>query len=225
MPRSAPAKLRPPNWPAPGHHHLRRAGQRLRSGQSHGRPAASSRPASPCSASATGSSSWRTCWAARSQKGDKGEFGLATLELDGVDDADLPRPCRTAADLDEPSRPGGGACPPDSPCWRSTGTCAVAAIAEPARGLYGVQFHPGGGPHHARPGDPLEFRLRHLRLRADWDPRHRIPQIESEIRERVGDRNVFFFVSGGVDSTVAYTLCLRALGAGRACAASTSIPG
>ena len=31
----------------------------------------------------------------------------------------------------------------------------------------------------------------------------------------VGDRSVFFFVSGGVDSTVAYTLCLRALGAGR----------
>jgi GMP synthase (glutamine-hydrolysing) len=26
------------------------------------------------------------------------------------------------------------------------------------------------------------------------------------------DRNIFFFVSGGVDSTVAYTLCLRALG-------------
>ena len=31
----------------------------------------------------------------------------------------------------------------------------------------------------------------------------------------MGDRNVFFFVSGGVDSTVAYTLCLRALGPGR----------
>src|SRR5262249_11042989 len=28
-------------------------------------------------------------------------------------------------------------------------------------------------------------------------------------------RNVFFFVSGGVDSTVAFTLCLRALGHGR----------
>jgi GMP synthase (glutamine-hydrolysing) len=28
----------------------------------------------------------------------------------------------------------------------------------------------------------------------------------------VGERNVFFFVSGGVDSTVAFTLCLRALG-------------
>ena len=36
--------------------------------------------------------------------------------------------------------------------------------------------------------------------------------VEEQIRRTVGDRNVFFFVSGGVDSTVAYTLCLRALG-------------
>jgi GMP synthase (glutamine-hydrolysing) len=49
----------------------------------------------------------------------------------------------------------------------------------------------------------------------DWDPRHRIPQIEKEIRECVGDRNVFFFVSGGVDSTVACALCQRALGPDR----------
>ncbi|HWB97930.1 MAG TPA: hypothetical protein VG672_14545, partial [Bryobacteraceae bacterium] len=41
------------------------------------------------------------------------------------------------------------------------------------------------------------------------------PAIEEEIRQCVGDRNVFFFVSGGVDSTVAYTLCLRALGPDR----------
>jgi GMP synthase (glutamine-hydrolysing) len=39
--------------------------------------------------------------------------------------------------------------------------------------------------------------------------------VEQRIRETVGDRNVFFFVSGGVDSTVAYTLCLRALGEDR----------
>ena len=31
----------------------------------------------------------------------------------------------------------------------------------------------------------------------------------------MGDRNVFFFVSGGVDSSVAFTLCPRALGADR----------
>jgi GMP synthase (glutamine-hydrolysing) len=39
--------------------------------------------------------------------------------------------------------------------------------------------------------------------------------VEEQIRQRVGDRNVFFFVSGGVDSTVAFTLCLRALGPAR----------
>ncbi len=36
--------------------------------------------------------------------------------------------------------------------------------------------------------------------------------VEEQIRAIAGDRNIFFFVSGGVDSTVAYTLCLRALG-------------
>ena len=38
---------------------------------------------------------------------------------------------------------------------------------------------------------------------------------KQEIRECVGDRNVFFFVSGGVDSSVAFALCTRALGADR----------
>jgi GMP synthase (glutamine-hydrolysing) len=36
--------------------------------------------------------------------------------------------------------------------------------------------------------------------------------VEENIRETAAGRNIFFFVSGGVDSTVAYTLCLRALG-------------
>src|SRR5262249_24946330 len=40
----------------------------------------------------------------------------------------------------------------------------------------------------------------------------RAPEIEEEIRRSVGDRNVFFFVSGGVDSTVAFALSTRALG-------------
>jgi GMP synthase (glutamine-hydrolysing) len=39
--------------------------------------------------------------------------------------------------------------------------------------------------------------------------------IEQEIRDAVGSRSVFFFVSGGVDSSVAYALCTRALGAER----------
>ncbi len=43
----------------------------------------------------------------------------------------------------------------------------------------------------------------------DWNAGQRIALIEDQIRERAGDRNIFFFVSGGVDSTVAFMLCLR----------------
>jgi GMP synthase (glutamine-hydrolysing) len=46
----------------------------------------------------------------------------------------------------------------------------------------------------------------------DWEVSQRVPAIEEEIRAAAKGRSVFFFVSGGVDSTVAYTLCLRALG-------------
>ena len=57
----------------------------------------------------------------------------------------------------------------------------------------------------------------------DWNAGERIAPIEEQIRRACGDRKVFFFVSGGVDSTVAFTLCLRALGSD-ACAEYTSIP-
>ena len=82
----------------------------------------------------------------------------------------------------------------------------------PARGLYGVQFHPEV-VHTTRGREILSnFLFGICGCGQDWDPRHRVPLIEEEIRDCVGDRNVFFFVSGGVDSTVAFTLCLRALG-------------
>ncbi|MCU1263035.1 MAG: synthase (glutamine-hydrolyzing), partial [Bryobacterales bacterium] len=102
--------------------------------------------------------------------------------------------------------------PPGFSVLASTSTCAIAAIEDRTRHLYGVQFHPE--VVHTTQGRELlsNFLFDICGCEKDWDPRHRIPLIESHIRETVGDRNVFFFVSGGVDSTVAYTLCLRALG-------------
>ncbi len=97
----------------------------------------------------------------------------------------------------------------------STSTCAIAAIEAPARGLYGVQFHPEV-VHTSRGREILSnFLFGICGCERDWDPRHRVPQILDEIRRSVGERNVFFFVSGGVDSMVACALCQRALGADR----------
>ena len=94
----------------------------------------------------------------------------------------------------------------------STDTCPFAAIADDARKLYGVQFHPEV-VHTHRGRDVLRnFLFSIAECETDWDPSQVVGVLEEEIHDVVAGRNVFFFISGGVDSTVAYTLCLRALG-------------
>jgi GMP synthase (glutamine-hydrolysing) len=96
-----------------------------------------------------------------------------------------------------------------------TSTCAVAAMAHSTRPLMAVQFHPEVA--HTEQGHQIlsNFVFGVCHCEKDWDPKDRIGPIEKEIRAIAAERNVFFFVSGGVDSTVAYTLCLRALGPDR----------
>jgi GMP synthase (glutamine-hydrolysing) len=148
------------------------------------------------------------------QLGHKGEYGLATLDLNGCSSV-LFDGISGPQQIWMSHRDLVSAVPPGFSVLGSTPTCAMAAIEAPARGLYGVQFHPEVA-HTSRGREILSnFLFGICGCRRDWDPRHRVPQIEDEIRQCVGDRNVFFFVSGGVDSTVACALCQRALGAER----------
>lgn len=150
-------------------------------------------------------------------KGEKGEFGLATLDIDSPSGSLLfqglpPRQQIWMNHRDVVTGPPSG-----FSVLGATGSCAVAAMAEPERRLYGVQFHPE--VIHTPRGMELlsNYLFAICGCERDWDPKHRIPAIEDDIRRVVGDRSVFFFVSGGVDSTVAYTICLRALGPDRVC--------
>jgi GMP synthase (glutamine-hydrolysing) len=107
------------------------------------------------------------------------------------------------------------AVPPGFEVFGSTDTCAIAAMGDVGRRLYGVQFHPEV-VHTCRGREILEnFVFGICACQKDWDPKNRIPLITRRIHEVVGGRSVFFFVSGGVDSSVAYTLCLQALGPNR----------
>ncbi|MCL4854242.1 MAG: glutamine-hydrolyzing GMP synthase, partial [Bryobacteraceae bacterium] len=96
-----------------------------------------------------------------------------------------------------------------------TDTCEAGAMVDTLGRLYGVQFHPE--VVHTPAGRRIlsNFVFDICGCRPDWEPKHQIPAIENRIREVAAGRSVFFFVSGGVDSTVAYTLCLRALGDAR----------
>jgi GMP synthase (glutamine-hydrolysing) len=144
------------------------------------------------------------------RKGDKGEYGHATLELrhtDGLLAGLSPREPVWMSHRDTVEKP-----PPGFSVLASTETCSIAAIGDPARRLYGVQFHPE--VVHTPRGMTIlsNFLFTVCGCQKDWDPRGRLDLLERKIRETAAGRNIFFFVSGGVDSSVAFRLCLRALG-------------
>jgi len=95
-----------------------------------------------------------------------------------------------------------------------TGDCPAAAIENRAKQIYGLQFHPEvrDTPSGNR---ILDNFIRICGLARNWSMEGYIEEKMREIRERVGSRNVFLLVSGGVDSTVTFTLLNAALGEDR----------
>lgn len=147
------------------------------------------------------------------RKGERGEYGFARLDVD--------RPGLLFRNLDTQQqvwmnhRDVVDTPPPGFDVLGRTSTCEIAAMGNPERKLYAVQFHPEVA-HTPRGKDILaNFLFAVCGCTRDWNAAGQIDALEDQIRHTVGDRSVFFFVSGGVDSTVAYTLCLRALGPDR----------
>ncbi len=105
--------------------------------------------------------------------------------------------------------------PPGFEVVGETDDCRIAAMQHPGRLLFGLQFHPE--VVHTEFGTEIyrNFVFDVCGCTADWDPRARVEQVMEQIRERAAGRKVFFLISGGVDSTVAFYCCYRALGPGR----------
>ncbi|NPV29059.1 MAG: glutamine-hydrolyzing GMP synthase [Firmicutes bacterium] len=102
--------------------------------------------------------------------------------------------------------------PPGFLVAAATSQSPVAAMFDPARKLYGVQFHPE--VHHTPQGKEIlaHFLYEICGCRGDWTPASFVAEQVEEIRRTVGSARVVGALSGGVDSTVAATLVHRAVG-------------
>ena len=106
--------------------------------------------------------------------------------------------------------------PPGFAVTARTAASPVAAIEDPGRGLYGVQFHPE--VVHTPAG--LELLRRFLvaaGCRQDWTMRGIIDEQVARIAEQVGGGRAICGLSGGVDSAVAAALVHRAIGTRLTC--------
>ncbi len=87
-----------------------------------------------------------------------------------------------------------------------------AAIADPVRSFYGVQFHPEvvhsvGGMAMLR-----NFVYHICNCTPSWTTQSFIEQAIAEVRQQVGDKRVLLALSGGVDSSTLAFLLHRAIG-------------
>ena len=94
----------------------------------------------------------------------------------------------------------------------STDTLEVAAMADEARRIYAVQFHPE--VHHSVDGDTMlrNFLFKIAKITPDWTMSSFVERVVKEVRETVGDGHVVCALSGGVDSTVVAVLLHKAIG-------------
>jgi GMP synthase (glutamine-hydrolysing) len=102
--------------------------------------------------------------------------------------------------------------PPGFKVIASNAATPIAGMADEARKLYGVQFHPE--VTHTRQGKALLERFLRVvaGLRADWNMPDYVDEAVGRIRSLVGSEEVILGLSGGVDSAVAAALIHRAIG-------------
>ena len=93
----------------------------------------------------------------------------------------------------------------------STKECAIAAMGNPSAKMYGLQFHPEV-TDTPRGMDILANFLDICQCNREWNADAFEKEIAADIRKKCGQRKVFLLVSGGVDSTVAFTLLNNILG-------------
>lgn len=144
--------------------------------------------------------------------GVHGEYGRASMRVEGTS------PLFAGLDVQEPVWMSHGdmvtALPRGFSVIGKTTDCAYTAVASEEKRMYGLQFHPEvtDTPHGMK---ILDNFLTLCGCKKTWSSATFLEEIAKSVVDACGKRNVFLLVSGGVDSTVAFTLLNKVLGAER----------
>lgn len=94
----------------------------------------------------------------------------------------------------------------------TTENCPCAAMENPERNIYAVQFHPE--VTHSEYGFKMLHNFLYLicKCNGDWVMDNFIENTVASLREKIGDKKVVLGLSGGVDSSVAAGLLSKAVG-------------
>ena len=95
--------------------------------------------------------------------------------------------------------------------------CPVAAMENPEKGLYGLQFHPEVAHTEFGMEYLKNFLYRVCRCTGDWVMSSFAADAVARLKEEIGDKKVICALSGGVDSSVAAVLVHRAVGKNLTC--------
>ena len=104
--------------------------------------------------------------------------------------------------------------PPGFRVTATTDLCPVAAMTHNDKPIYGLQFHPEVNDT-PQGNQMLTNFVEQTGAEKTWNMAAFIAEAVAEAQAQVADRNVLMFLSGGVDSTVAFSLLTRALGTER----------
>ncbi|MCB1179113.1 MAG: glutamine-hydrolyzing GMP synthase [Leptospiraceae bacterium] len=144
----------------------------------------------------------------------EGEFGEAFIEI-----SDFTSPLITGLGSTEKVWMSHGdevsSLAPGFTVFAESSGCKNAGVYSKERRIVGIQFHPE--VTHTTNGNQLLLNFINLcGVSRNWDMEHFLEIKLKEINDQVPkNKKVFMLVSGGVDSTVAYTLLARALGGKR----------
>ncbi len=140
----------------------------------------------------------------------KREYGRAVLDIVDKNELFAGLPSQTQVWMshgDSVENPGGG-----FQTIATTTNTPHAAVRDPGRALYGIQFHPEV-THTDRGREMLgNFLTRVCRMSGDWQMGSFIEETVGRVREQVGAAGVVLGLSGGVDSMVVAKILERAIG-------------